>query len=208
MAAAAGGADVKKQAGIREIFDEVNRNNEGVKELGLAGTVDDLIYVRIRGKIVAKDTGATRLAWGAGPISTWQRLRKAKMVTKPGQYSKTFLAIYELVKELKPTLSSDEFKRQLWGRQIAIDHNWVDIEDLKTICEIFDPEYVSYKGGRKPPRIDRMECIARREFADMSIDLNKKHDTSHLEEKSAGPTPSSGKRGQLKVDLKSESARK
>jgi hypothetical protein len=109
-------ADVKKQCGFREIFDEVNRNNEGVKDLGLAGTVDDLIYVRIRGKVVSKDTGETRLAWGAGPLSTWQRLRKSKMVSKPGQYSKTFLAIYELVKELKPSLTTDEFKRQLFGR--------------------------------------------------------------------------------------------
>jgi len=42
-------AGTMKIIGIREIFDQVNRNNEGVKELGLAGTVDDLIYVRIRG---------------------------------------------------------------------------------------------------------------------------------------------------------------
>eukprot|EP01102_Stenamoeba_stenopodia_P002548 TRINITY_DN12395_c0_g1_i1.p1 TRINITY_DN12395_c0_g1~~TRINITY_DN12395_c0_g1_i1.p1 ORF type:complete len:202 (+),score=47.47 TRINITY_DN12395_c0_g1_i1:366-971(+) len=196
-----------KIIGIREIFDQVNRNNEGVKELGLAGTVDDLIYVRIRGKVVGPN-GESRLAWGAGPISTWDRLRKAKMVSKPGEYSNTFLALYELVKELKPALTTDEFKRQLWGKRIAIDHRWVDIEDLKTICEIFDPEYVTYKGGRKPPRVDRLECLAKREFADMSIDLNQKHDTSHLEEKKTGATPTSTKRGKIAVQVASESTRK
>jgi len=41
------------------------------------------------------------------------------MVSKPGEYSNTFLALYELVKELKPALTTDEFKRQLWGKRIG-----------------------------------------------------------------------------------------
>jgi len=199
-------AGTMKVVGIRELFDQVNRNNEGVKDLGLAGTVDDLIYVRIRGKVVAP-TGESRLAWGAGPISGWDRFRKAKMVSKPGEYSTTFKAIYDLVVEIKPGLTTDEFKRQLKGKQIDIDHRWADIEDIKTICEVFDPEYVTYKGGRKPPRSDRLECIARREFADMTINLDQKHDTKHLEDNKSKVGPAAGKRNKLDTNITTESVR-
>lgn len=154
--------------GLRDIFNQVNQNNQNVRDLGLAGTVDDLIYVRIRGR------SENMLSAGAGPRSTWDKIRRKPYKTKSGKMSKTFQAIYELVQEIKPTVTLEQYKKDLRLKKIDVSFNYVDVEDYKTICEIYDKEYVEYKGGRAPPRSDRLEALARREWNDTKVNLNKK----------------------------------
>eukprot|EP01103_Thecamoeba_quadrilineata_P020141 TRINITY_DN8495_c0_g1_i1.p1 TRINITY_DN8495_c0_g1~~TRINITY_DN8495_c0_g1_i1.p1 ORF type:complete len:188 (+),score=37.87 TRINITY_DN8495_c0_g1_i1:26-589(+) len=182
----------EKVTGLRELFNAVTENNEGVEIYGLRGSVDNQIYVRIRGQ---SDTG--RLLWGAGP----KKLLNFGGKAKNGEMSKTFKAIYDLVKENDTSVKLEEFHKKLSLHHIAYNAKFVDMDDYQIIVEAFDPVFVQYKGGRKQIKNAGGDSGSKRENIVVDIQLDKKI------KQEAAPANNGPKRGINRTEQTSETKR-
>eukprot|EP01101_Sappina_pedata_P009815 TRINITY_DN5864_c0_g1_i1.p1 TRINITY_DN5864_c0_g1~~TRINITY_DN5864_c0_g1_i1.p1 ORF type:complete len:190 (-),score=84.23 TRINITY_DN5864_c0_g1_i1:98-667(-) len=185
----------EKTTGLRELFNLVTDNNEKVEVYSLRGSVDNQIYVRIRG------TGeGGRLIWGAGPKSKWDLFGKKK--EKEGEMSKTFRAIYDLVKETKGEIKEDDYIKRLKNNSIYVNEKYVDMNHYQIIVEIYDPEFVAYKGGRKQiGKSDTSSSTSKKEIK-VDIDLNKK-----VKEEKKAADLGKDKRGITKASLSTDTKR-
>jgi len=184
-----------KITGLRELFNAVTSNNEAVELLGADGTIDNQIYVRIRGK-----TSSGRLVWGAGPKTKWSMFKAGK--AKNGEMSKTFKAVFDLIKETHDNVQLDEFKKRLEPRGIHWTEHFIDLDHYQIICEMWDAEYVAYKGGRKKMNYVSTDSSSKRENMKCETTLNKKVETDSpsTDKKSGG-----GKREKLSTQGSAES---
>jgi len=184
-----------KITGLRFLFNLVTENNEGVELYGLRGSVDNEIYVRIRGK--DEDTGMFKV--GAGPKSKWNPFKSEK--TKK-EMSKTFEAVLELVRETKGEVKTEDFIKRLRNSNIYVQNNFVEMNDFQLICEIYDPVFVEYKGGRKQiGKSDTSSSTAKKEIK-VDINLEKK-----VKEEKEVKAQEKDKRGIQKKVLTSDTTR-
>jgi len=187
----------EKVTGLRELFNVVTDNNQGVEVYGIRGSVDNEIYVRIRG---TGDGG--RLLFGAGPKKSLSNIFGGNK-EKNGEMSKTFKAVWQLVKETNCEVKMEEFLKKCKTNSIKVDNKYIDMNHYQLICEWYDPEYVAYKEGRKLIQTAR-ETSSSTSKKDMKldVDLEKK-----VKEEKPEVTAERHKRGIAKQNMTSDTTK-
>jgi len=188
---------VEKVTGLRELFNAVTENNQDVEVYGLRGSIDNEIYVRIRGM---GDGG--RLIWGAGPKKTLSGIF-AGGKEKNGEMSKSFKAVWQLVKETNEEAKMDEFLKKCKTNSIHVENKFVEMNDYQLICEWYDPQYVAYKGGRKLIASSR-DVSSSTSKKDIKVEVNL---DQKVKEERKETTAERDKRGIAKQNMTSDSKR-